>query len=160
MTAYVLSTEVKKKIDHWLAKFPADQKRSATLPALHIVQEADGFLSDAAMQAIAEYLGLPHIAVYEVATFYSMYDLKPTARHKINVCTNISCMLRDAESIVQHIKNRLGVGFNEVTEDGQFILKEVECMAACCNAPMMQIDKQYYLDLTPERVDQILDSIE
>ncbi|MGE3919942.1 MAG: NADH-quinone oxidoreductase subunit NuoE [Gammaproteobacteria bacterium] len=154
----LLSESTRKQIDQWIQKYPADQKQSAVLAALHIVQEAnDGWLSKSLLNAVADYLEMPHIAVYEVATFYSMYDLEPVGRHKIFVCTNISCMLRDCGKIVDHLKQRLQISFNETSKDGRFTLKEVECMAACTNAPMMQIDKDYHENLTPEKVNEILE---
>jgi NADH-quinone oxidoreductase subunit E len=112
------------------------------------------------MDQVADYLDLPPIAVYEVATFYSMYELKPVGRHKICVCTNVSCLVCGSDGIVDHLKQRLGIGFGETTADGKFSLKEVECLGACGGAPMMQIGKQYYENLTPELVDSILDGLE
>ena len=157
----LLSASVRSEIDKWIAKFPADQKQSAVIPALTIVQDDNGgYLTEPLMDAVAVYLEMPKIAVYEVATFYSMYELKPVGRHKICVCTNISCMLRNSDGIVEHIKNKLGIGFGETTEDNRFTLKEVECLAACRGAPMMQIGPHYYENLTPEKVDTILDSLE
>lgn len=154
----ILPDSVKQSIDHWLAKYPAEFSRSAALPALHIVQEAfNGYLTPALIQAVADYLHLPVIAVQEVATFYSMYEHQPVGRHKICVCTNISCQLAGSDDIVKHLKSKLKVGFKEVTPDGQFSLKEVECLGACVGAPMMQIDKQYYEHLTPQKIDEILE---
>jgi NADH-quinone oxidoreductase subunit E len=153
---YLLSDALKNEIDVWVAKFPADQKRSAVIPALTLVQDKEGYLSNEMMDAVADYLGMPHIAVYEVATFYSMYDLKPRGQHKICVCTNISCMLRGSEQVVDHLKKTLKIDFNETTEDKQFTLRHVECLGACGGAPAMQIDKTYYENLTPERIDAIL----
>lgn len=155
-----LSPEVLKKIDVWTAKYPAEQRQSAVIPALHIVQEAyDGSLTTELMDAVAAYLEMPNISVYEVATFYSMFELKPVGANKISICTNISCMLRGSEDIVAHFKNRLGIGLGETTEDGKFTLKEVECLGACGGAPMLELHKKYYEDLTPEKVDKILDAI-
>lgn len=156
-----LSAEQRAEIDHWLAKFPGEGKRSAVIPALHIAQEGNnGWLSRELMDAVAEYLELPPVAVYEVGTFYSMFDLEPTGRHKVNICTNISCMLRDAESIVEHVQNKLGISVGETTADGRITLKrEEECLAACTGAPMMLVDEEYYTDLTPEKVDEILDKL-
>lgn len=154
----LLSDKAKQQIDHWIKKYPKEQKQSAVLPALHIVQDENGgWLSEPLMRAVAEYLGMPDVAVYEVATFYNMYDLKPVGRHKILVCTNISCMLSGCEKIVDHLKKKLNVEFGETTEDGRFTLKEVECMAACTTAPMVQIDKDYHESLTTEKLDQILE---
>ena len=153
---YLISDALKNEIDVWVAKFPADQKRSAVIPALTLVQDKEGFLSNEMMEAVADYLSMPHIAVYEVATFYSMYDLKPRGQHKICVCTNISCMLRGSEQVVDHLKKTLKIDFNETTEDKQFTLRHVECLGACGGAPAMQINRTYYENLTPERIDAIL----
>ncbi|MFI4955769.1 MAG: NADH-quinone oxidoreductase subunit NuoE [Gammaproteobacteria bacterium] len=153
---YLLSDALKNEIDVWVAKFPADQKRSAVIPALTWVQDKEGYLSTPMMDAVADYLGMPPIGVYEVATFYSMYDLKPRGQHKICVCTNISCMLRGSEKVVDHLKKTLKIDFNETTEDKQFTLRHVECLGACGGAPAMQVDKTYYENLTPERIDEIL----
>jgi NADH-quinone oxidoreductase subunit E len=112
------------------------------------------------MNAVADYLEMPPIAVYEIATFYTMFNLKPVGQHVIEVCTNISCMLCGCDKIVNHLKKRLQINFNETTSDGKFTLREVECLAACANAPMLQIGKKYYENLTAEKVDQILDELE
>jgi NADH-quinone oxidoreductase subunit E len=155
-----LSKDVRAEIDHWLTKFPDDQKQSAVMPALTAVQNANGgYLTPELMDAVASYLGMPKIAVYEVATFYSMYEHKPVGKHKICVCTNISCMLSGSQKIVKHLKQKLNIGFGEMTADGQFSLKEVECLAACVGAPMMQIGDDYYENLTPEKIDSILEEL-
>ena len=158
----LLSAHARAEIDHWLTRYPADQKQSAVLAALREVQhENGGYLTTQLMDAVADYLGMPPIAVYEVASFYSMYELKPVGRHSIAVCTNISCMLRGGETVLAHIEKKLGVKLGESTPDGKFYLKrEEECLAACCGAPMMQVDHIYYEHLTPEKVDQVLDSLE
>jgi NADH-quinone oxidoreductase subunit E len=159
--AAVLPEAIKQQIDHWVAKYPADQKQSAVIPALHIVQEQlGGYLTSALMAAVADYLEMPRVAVYEVASFYSMYEHKPVGKHKINVCTNVSCMLKGSDKIVEHLQNRLNIKMGQTTADGQFTLKQVECMAACIGAPMFQIDKQYYENLTPEKIDQILSELQ
>ncbi len=158
---HLLTQESRAKIDHWTTKFPADQRQAAVIAALNIVQEQNGgWLTTELMDAVAEYLQMPPIAVYEVATFYIMYDLKPVGRHKIYVCTNISCMLCGSDVVVQHLKKKLGVNFGETTADGKFTLKETECLAACAGAPMFMIDGDYYENLTPEKVDRILESLE
>ena len=155
-----LSPEVLKQIDVWVAKYPADQKQSAVIPALHIVQDHyDGSLTTDLMNALAKYLDMANMAVYEVATFYSMFELSPVGKNKISVCTNVSCMLRGSDDVVAHLKKRLGVGLGETTEDGKFTLKEVECLGACGGAPMMELHKQYYENLTPAKIDEILDAI-
>jgi NADH-quinone oxidoreductase subunit E len=152
-----LSKTVCEQIDHWVAKYPPEQKQSAILPALTIIQEAhEGWLSPAHLNAAADYLQMSRIAVYEVATFYTMYDLQPVGRHKIAVCTNVSCMLADSDRIMTHLCERLKIKPGETTADGEFTLKEVECLGACVNAPMMQIDKDFHEHLTEEKVDDIL----
>jgi NADH-quinone oxidoreductase subunit E len=153
----LLTSETREKIDVVLGKFPEHHKRSAVLMALHYVQKQnDGWLSPELMDATAEYLQLEPILVYEVATFYDMYDLKPCGKNKIRVCTNISCMLRGSDEIMQHLKNRLNVDVGGSTADGEFMLKEAECLAGCAGAPMIQINDEYYENLTPEKIDEIL----
>lgn len=156
-----LSEHVCEEIDRWVAKFPEGRQRSALLAALHAVQhENQGYLTTELMDAVADYLDLPPIQVYEAATFYSMFETKPVGRHSISVCTNISCMLRGADDIVRHVENKLGIKTGESTPDGKFYLKqEEECLAACCGAPMMMVDHRYYESLTPEVVDQVLDAV-
>ena len=131
------------------------------MAALRAVQHERGYLPREQMDAVAEYLGMPRIAVYEVASFYSMFELEPVGRHTISVCTNVSCMLSGADDIVAHIEEKLAIGLGQSTPDGRFYLKrEEECLAACCGAPMMQVDHVYYENLTPAKVDEILDSLE
>ncbi len=157
----LFSPEVRAEIDRWVAKYPPEWKQSAVMAALRIVQDDNGgWLTTELMNDVAAYLEMPTIAVYEVATFYSMYELKPVGKHKICVCTNVSCMINKADVIVDHLQEKLGIGFGEVTEDGRYSLKEVECLGACGGAPMMQIGKQYYENLTPEIVDAILEGLE
>jgi NADH-quinone oxidoreductase subunit E len=157
----VLSAHVREEIDRWVAKFPPDRKRSAVISALHAVQhENNGYLTTALMDAVAEYLQLPPIQVYEVATFYSMFATKPVGRHHISVCTNISCMLRGSDAIVARCEKKLGIKTGESTPDGRIYLKrEEECLAACNNAPMMMVDHVYHENLTPDSVDKILDEL-
>ncbi|HMB73505.1 MAG TPA: NAD(P)H-dependent oxidoreductase subunit E [Gammaproteobacteria bacterium] len=157
-----LSAHVRTEIDRWVAKFPPGRQRSAVIAALHAVQhENGGYLSAPLMNAVAEYLELPPIHVYEVAAFYSMFETKPVGRHNVSVCTNISCMLRGAEEIVEHLESKLGVGLGESTPDGRIYLKcEEECLAACCGAPMMMVDHEYHENLTLERVDEIVDNLD
>jgi len=159
---HVLSEHARAEIDRWLAKYPQEQKRSALLAALREVQhENKGYLTTELMDAVAAYLDLPPIAVYEVASFYSMLETEPVGRHSISVCTNISCLLRGAEEIVGHVEKKLGIKVGESTADGRFFLKrEEECLAACCGAPMMMVDHKYHEDLTPEKVDEILDGLD
>jgi len=158
--ADLLSAEVRAGIDHWVAKYPAEQKQSAVMAALRLVQEEQGWLSNELMDAVADYLDMEPISVYEVATFYSMYDLKPVGRHKICVCTNISCMLCGSAETMEYLEKKLNVKRGGVTADGKFSLKEVECLAACAGAPMFQIDKTFYENLTPEKIDAILAGLE
>ena len=157
----LLSAESLAEIDTWINKYPAEQKQSACMAALRIAQDANGgHLTDPLMDAVADYLEMPRISVYEVATFYSMYELTPVGKHKICICTNISCMLCGSDDVVAHFKKRLGIGLGETTEDGRITLKEVECLGACVNAPMLQIDKHYYERLTPETIDALLDGLD
>ncbi|MFA6037735.1 MAG: NADH-quinone oxidoreductase subunit NuoE [Legionellales bacterium] len=155
-TTFNLTQEMRTSIDAWVAKFPLEQKSSATIAALTIVQKQQGWLSDDMMNAVANYLQMPKSAVYEVATFYSMFNLKPTGKYRIDVCTNVSCMLCGSEKVVEQLQNRLGINLGETTSDNRFTLKEVECLAACGGAPCMQIDGQYYEHLTASSVDTII----
>ena len=158
----LLSEHVREEIEHWKARFPEERQRSAVIGALHAVQhENDGYLTPELMDAVADYLELPNIQVYEVATFYSMFQTKPVGRHNVAICTNVSCMLRGADDIVEHVENKLGVKLGESTQDGRIYLKRGgECLAACCGAPMMMVDHKYYEDLTTEQVDEILDGLD
>lgn len=158
----ILSQHAKDEIEHWLAKYPPERRQSAVLAALREVQhENNGYLTTELMDAVADYIGIPKVAVYEVASFYSVLETKPVGRHNIAVCTNISCMLRGADKLVDHLKKKLGVEIGESTKDGKFYLKcEEECLAGCCGAPMMQVNHVYHENLTPEKVDEILDDLE
>lgn len=157
----VLPIKVRQQIDHWVAKYPKDQKQSAVLPALHIVQDnMGGYLTPELMAAVADYLEMPRVAVLEVASFYSMYYHKPAGKYKIDVCTNIACMLRDSSKILAHFEQRLQIRPGETTPDGKFSLRKVECLGACVGAPMCQINKDYHENLSPEKIDQILDRLE
>jgi NADH-quinone oxidoreductase subunit E len=155
----MLSIDSLNQIQREIAKYPSERKASAVMAALRIAQEEHGWLSVPLMDYIAELLEMRPIQVYEVATFYSMYDLKPVGKHKICVCTNVSCMLCGSDQIVKHLQQRLGIKLGETTPDGRFTLKEVECLAACGGAPMFQIGKSYYENLTPQRVDEILSGL-
>lgn len=156
-----LSEHARHEIDAAIKKYPEGRLRSAVFVALREVQhENGGYLSVPLMDAVAEYLKLQPIMVYEVASFYSMYETKPVGRHSISVCTNISCMLRGADDIVAHLEKKLGVKIGESTPDGRCYLKrEEECLAACSGAPMMMVDHKYHTDLTPEKVDKILEGL-
>ena len=156
----MLSIDSIKKIDYELTKYPADQRQAAVMSALRIVQTERGWLSKESISEVAAYLRMPDIAALEVATFYNMYDLENVGKYKITICTNISCMLRDSDAIVNHLQAKLGVGFNEVTADGKFCLKEGECMGACGGAPLMMVNNHTLHEfLTPASVDVILESL-
>ena len=157
----LLSEHTRQEIDHWVAKFPPGRQRSACISALRAAQEQNnGFLTGDLMDAVAEYLKLPPIQVYEVASFYSMFETHPCGRHHVSICTNISCMLNGAEDLVAHVEKRLGIHLNESTADGRiFLKKEEECLAACTGAPMMMVDHIYHEHLTHEKIDQILDAL-
>ena len=157
-----LSSRVRAEIDRWTAIFPADRKQSAVLAALREAQhENKGYLTRELMDAVADYLDMPRIAVYEVGSFYSMLETEPCGRHSVSVCTNISCMLRGADDIVAHIERKLGIKTGESTNDNRIYLKqEEECLAACCDAPMMMVDHKYHVNLTPELVDEVLDGLD
>jgi NADH-quinone oxidoreductase subunit E len=161
MSVQQLSEHVREEIDRWVGKFPPDRKRSAVISALHAVQhENNGFLTVELMDAVAAYLQLPPIHVYEVASFYSMFETKPVGRHHVSVCTNISCMLRGAEEVVEQVEKKLGIKTGESTPDGRIYLKrEEECLAACTGAPMLMVDHVFHENLTPEAVDKILDEL-
>jgi NADH-quinone oxidoreductase subunit E len=156
-----LSGHVREEIDRWLAKFPADRKRSAVLAALRAAQhENDGYLTPALMDGIATYLGMPPVQVYEVASFYSMFETEPCGRHHVSICTNVSCMLRGGEDLLRHAERKLGIRVGESTPDGRIFLKqEEECLAACIGAPMMMVDHEYHENLTPEKLDEILEGL-
>lgn len=157
-----LSQHVREEIDHWVAKFPPGRQRSAVIAALRAAQhENEGFLTPELMNAVAAYLKLAPIQVYEIATFYSMFETRPCGRHHVSVCTNISCMLCGADDIVAYVEQKLGIKTGESTPDGRIYLKkEEECLAACVGAPMMMVDHVYHEHLTPAKVDQILDRLE
>jgi NADH-quinone oxidoreductase subunit E len=159
---HILSAHSREEIDELLTRYPAEQKKSALLGALSVAQHQNhGYLTEELMDAVADYLGLAKIEVYEVASFYSMYELKPVARHNVALCTNISCMLMGSQTIVDHVENKLGIRLGESTADGRIYLKvEEECLAACSCGPMMQVDHVYYENLTPEKVDAILDALD
>ena len=162
MSKGALSEQVCREIDHWVAKFPKGRQRSAVISALQAVQhENQGFLTQDLMDAVAEHLYLPPIQVYAVATFYSMFETDPVGRHCISVCTNISCMLCGSTEIVAYLEKKLDVKLGESTEDGKFYLKqEEECLAACCGAPMMMVNHDYHENLTPQKIDEILEELD
>lgn len=155
-----LSASARAEIDRWTAKFPPERKRAAVLAALTIVQrENGGWLTPELMEAVADYLEMPPVAVEEVVTFYSLYDVEPVGRHKLYVCNSISCWLRGSEDVLEHLKRRLGIGVGETTPDGRFALKQAECLAACGGAPALYVDGEYHENLTPESLDALLDRL-
>jgi len=157
----VLTEQTRREIDGWVARFPAGKQRSAVLSALRLAQEQNhGYLTAALMDAVAEYLKLQPVQVYEVATFYSMFETHPCGRHHVSICTNIACMLRGGEELVAHAEKKLGIKLGESTADGRIFLKrEEECLAACTVAPMAMVDHHYHENLTPEALDRILDEL-
>ena len=158
----LLTAETRAHIDAWLEKFPAEQKQSAVLAALQAAQEQNGgWVSRELMDAVADYLGMLSVQVYEVGTFYSMIELEPVGRNMVALCTNLSCMLCGAETIVAHVEKKLGIKLGETTADGRITLKlEEECLAACAGGPMMTVNGHYEENLTPEKVAAILDGLE
>ena len=153
----MLTTDSLRKIDREIAKYPPDQKRSAVMSALIVAQDEHGWLSPEVMDFVAGYLGMPPVLVYEVASFYTMYNLKPTGRHKLTICTNLPCGLQGALDAADHLQAKLGIGFNETTADGRFTLKEGECMGACGDAPVVLVNnKKMLCAMTPEKLDEFL----
>jgi NADH-quinone oxidoreductase subunit E len=159
--ARILNEHTRHEIDEWIGRFPSGRQRSAVLSALRFTQEQNnGFLTPDLMDGVAEYLRLPSIQVYEVASFYSMFETHPCGRHHVSICTNISCMLNGAEDLVAHCEKKLGIKLGESTADGRIFLKrEEECLAACTGAPMMMVDHVFHEYLTPEKVDQVLEDL-
>jgi NADH-quinone oxidoreductase subunit E len=152
-----LTSQICTQIDQMLAKYPADQRQSAVISALMLVQRQNGgWLTTELMDLVAEYIGMPKIAVYEVASFYTLFHLKPMGKNKISVCTNISCMLRGSDEVVTYLKDKLKIELGETTDDGKFSLKAVECLAACGGAPMMQVNDTYHENLSPDKIDKII----
>ena len=157
----MLTTESLQKIDREIAKYPADQKQSAVMAALAIAQEEQGRLSSEAIEFVAHYLGMAPMAAYEVASFYSMYDLTPVGKYKLTVCTNLPCMLSGGVDAAEYLKNKLGVGFNETTLDGKITLKEGECMGACGDAPVLLVNNRRMCSfMQPEQIDKLLAELE
>ena len=153
----VLSPDALRRIDAAVAKYPPERKSSAVMAALTIAQDEKGWLSTETMDFVAHYLGMPPIAVYEVASFYTMYDLKPTGRYKLTICTNLPCALQGANIAADHLKKKLGIGFNETTADGKFTLKEGECLGACGDAPVLLMNnKKMLCAMTPQKLDDFL----
>ena len=158
----VLSENVISEIDHWVEKFPKEQKKSAVIAALTAAQEDNnGGLSTDVMDAVADYLDMPKSAVYEVASFYTLLHTEPVGRNKVSICTNVSCMLCGGREIVEHLENKLGINEGETSDDGRVtLIKEEECLAACCGAPMMVVNGHYHEHLTIDKVNEIVDSLE
>ena len=157
----MLSPDALKQIDREVAKYPADQARSAVMGALRIAQTELGWLSTETIEFVANYLGIPPVAAYEVATFYNMYDLKPVGKYKLTVCTNLPCMLSGGVDAAEYLKQKLGVGFNETTADGKFTLKEGECMGACGDAPVMIVNNRRMCNcMQPGEIDKLLAELE
>ena len=153
----MLSQESKNQIDREVAKYPAEQKQSAVMAALAIAQMEKGWLSTETIEDVAGYLGMAPVAVYEVASFYNMYDLAPVGQYKITVCTNLPCALSGGVHAADYLKQKLGVGFNETTADGRFTLKEGECMGACGDAPVMLVNNVRMCSfMQPEQIDRLL----
>ncbi|MGD9264449.1 MAG: NADH-quinone oxidoreductase subunit NuoE [Lysobacterales bacterium] len=158
----LLNEETRSTIDHWAAKFPPDKKRSALIQGMLAAQKQNGgWVSRDMIEAVADYLELPPVWAYEVASFYSMIDEEPVGRHKVNICTNISCWLNGAEDLVEHVENKLGIKLGETTSDDRITLVvEEECLAACCGAPMMVVDGHYHENLDTDKIDEILDGLD
>jgi NADH-quinone oxidoreductase subunit E len=158
----LLNEDTRATINHWVAKFPPEQKRSALIQALIAAQDQNGgWVSKDMIEAVADYLGLPPVWAFEVASFYSMIDQKPVGKHKVNICTNISCWLNGAEDLVSHIEKKLGISLGETTGDNRITLVvEEECLAACCGAPMMVVDGHYHENLDTDTIDKILDGLD
>ena len=158
----LLTEKTLEIIDHWLAKFPVDKKRSALIQALMAAQEQNGgWISRELTEAVARYLELPPVWAHEIVSFYSLFFDQPVGRHKVNMCTNISCWLNGAEDLVAHAEQKLGVKLGETTRDGRIsFVREEECLAACCGAPMMVVDGHYHENLDFEKMDAILDGLE
>lgn len=159
--APLLTADVRAEIDRHLAKYPPEWKQSAIMPALTIVQDDHGgWLSRELLDEIAAYLDVPAVSVYEVATFYGMYDLEPVGRHKICVCNSISCLLSGSEELMAHIQHKYGVAPGETTADGKFTFKEFECLGACKDAPVAMVDKTYAERLTPDDFDRLVEGLD
>ena len=157
----LLDTDTCARIDHWVTKFPPENKRSALIQALLAAQDQNGgWVNKDMIEAVSDYLEMPPVWAYEVASFYSMFDLKPVGKHKVNICTNISCWLNGAEDIVAHVEKKLGISLGETTADNRItLIVEEECLAACCGAPMMVVDGHYHENLDAEKIDRILDGL-
>lgn len=157
----LFTPEIRAAIDESVAHYPPEWRQSAVMYALTLVQDANGgWLTTALMDDVAAYLDMPSMSVYEVATFYGMYDLEPQGRHKVCVCNSISCLLRGSEQLIEHVESKYGVHPGETTPDGRFTFKEVECLGACRHAPAVLLDKTYHENLSPEALDKLIDELE
>lgn len=156
----LISAERLVEIDTWIDKFPPEQRQSAILQGLRIAQDEHGWLSEPLIEAVAEYLGMPRIAAFEVASFYSLYNLKPVGKYRIDVCNSISCNLNNSEAVIDYLKKKLNIDLNEISADGKFTIRAVECLGACVNAPVCQIGRQYYEKLSTDNIDAIINSLE
>ncbi|MDB6096459.1 MAG: nuoE [Francisellaceae bacterium] len=157
----MLSIETKEKIENWAKKFPPEQRQSAIIYALKLVQaENGGYLNETLIKAVADFLKMSHISALEVASFYTLFELEPIGRHKISVCTNISCMLNGSEQVITYLQNKLNIKVNETTKDGRFTLKAVECLAACDKAPLLEVHEHYHGPLTLKKIDIILEELD
>ena len=155
-----LELKITQAIDKEIAKYPEGRAQSAVMAALMIAQEANhGYLTEELISDVAEYLKIPRIVAKEVSSFYTMYEHQPVGKYKLELCTNVSCQFKNCEKITQHLKQKLGISFGETTPDGRFTLKQVECLGACVEAPVMQIGPKYYGNLTPNGIDKILDEL-
>ena len=160
MSQQILSDDAIARVDREIAKYPRDQKRSAVIAALAIAQDEHGWLSAEVMDAVARHLGMAPVAVYEVASFYAMFELKPTGRFKLTLCTNLPCALSGASAAAEHLRNRLGIGFGETTGDGKFTLKEGECFGACGDAPVILVNnKRMASFMNPPALDALIDDL-
>jgi len=159
-TTNVLSDDAIRRIDREIGKYPGDQKRSAVIAALAVAQDEHGWLSAEAIDAVAHHLGMPAVAVYEVASFYGMFELKPTGRYKLTICTNLPCALSGAAAAAAYLKEKLGIGFGETTGDGKFTLKEGECFGACGDAPVLLVNNKRMVSfMNPPQLDALLDEL-
>ena len=157
---FTLSDTLKEAIDHWLAKYPSNQRQSAIIPALLTAQRHyEGWLPQQVIDAVADHIGMSRVTAYEVATFYSMLELKPIGRHKISICTNVSCMLNGSDQLMDHVQKKLNIKCGETTPDQRITLREVECLGACTRAPVMLVNDTYHENINIEAIDAVLDKI-
>lgn len=156
----MISESTRARFDKEVAKYPADQKQSAVMALLAIVQQEQGFVSQESEQVVADYLGMPQIAVHEVTTFYNMYNQRPVGRYKLNVCTNLPCQLRDGQKALHHLEHKLGISMGETTPDGMFTLQQSECLGACADAPVMLVnDRTMCSFMSNDKLDQLVEGL-